>query len=148
MIKKLLWQLFPFLAFVVVVLLFTLAYMRWGQWKFLSAYNWRGIMSNASLIAVPAFGMTMIIIAGGIDLSAGTALTLCGTVLAVMLKVLPDSTNFAVWVSIALVLMVSTGVLCGLINGLLISMTNVVPFIVTLGTMTIFLGIGQILSNE
>ena len=148
MIKKLLWQLFPFLAFVVVVLLFTLADMRWGQGKFLSAYNWRGIMSNASLIAVPAFGMTMIIIAGGIDLSAGTALTLCGTVLAVMLKVLPDSTNFAVWVSIALVLMVSTGVLCGLINGLLISMTNVVPFIVTLGTMTIFLGIGQILAKE
>ena len=40
------------------------------------------------------------------------------------------------------------GCLCGLINGIIISLTKVVPFIVTLGTMTIFLGVGQIVSKE
>ena len=41
-----------------------------------------------------------------------------------------------------------TGCACGLLNGTLISATKVVPFIVTLGTMTIFLGVGQIIANE
>jgi ribose/xylose/arabinose/galactoside ABC-type transport system permease subunit len=44
--------------------------------------------------------------------------------------------------------MVLTGCICGLVNGTLISATKVVPFIVTLGTMTIFLGVGQILASE
>ena len=48
----------------------------------------------------------------------------------------------------ALMLMLLTGCLCGFANGVMISATKVVPFIVTLGTMTIFLGIGQIISGE
>jgi len=102
--------------------------------------------------------MTLIIISGGIDLSAGTALTLCGTVLALMLKHAPSAapeTLFATeavpylqWITLALGGMVLTGCLCGLVNGILISATKVVPFIVTLGTMTIYLGIGQILAKE
>jgi ribose/xylose/arabinose/galactoside ABC-type transport system permease subunit len=93
------------------------------------------------LIAVPAFGMTLIIISGGIDLSAGTALTLSGTALALSLKAGDPILD-------ALMLMLLTGCLCGLANGVMISATKVVPFIVTLGTMTIFLGIGQIISGE
>ncbi len=111
----------------------------------------RVIMSSAALIAVPAFGMTIIIIAAGIDLSAGTALTLCGTVLALQLKhsqLGAADPGFATTMIIALAAMVLTGCLCGLINGTLISATKVVPFIVTLGTMTIFLGIGQIIASE
>jgi ribose/xylose/arabinose/galactoside ABC-type transport system permease subunit len=95
--------------------------------------------------------MTIIIIAAGIDLSAGTALTLCGTVLALQLKhssVTTDDAGFASTMAIALLAMVLTGCLCGLVNGTLISATKVVPFIVTLGTMTIFLGIGQIIASE
>ena len=148
MLKKLFWQLGPFVALLVIVLLFWAADSVWGQGRFLSFRNSRVIMSSAALIAVPAFGMTIIIISGGIDLSAGTALTLCGTVLAVILKNYTTEANFALWVAMALGGMVLTGCLCGFINGLLISATKVVPFIVTLGTMTIYLGIGQILANE
>ena len=85
--------------------------------------------------------MTLIIISGGIDLSAGTALTLSGTALALSLKAGDPIMN-------AFMLMLLTGCLCGLANGVMISATKVVPFIVTLGTMTIFLGIGQIISGE
>ncbi len=95
--------------------------------------------------------MTIIIIAAGIDLSAGTAVTLCGTVLATQLKyssVAADEPGFALFMTQAVFLTVLTGCLCGMLNGALISLTKVVPFIVTLGTMTIFLGIGQIIAKE
>ena len=141
MVKKLLWQLGPLVALFVIMLLFTVADGFWGEGYFMSARNLRVISSSAALIAVPAFGMTLIIISGGIDLSAGTALTLSGTALALSLKAGDPTLN-------ALMLMLLTGCLCGLANGLMISATKVVPFIVTLGTMTIFLGIGQIISGE
>ncbi len=141
MVKKLLWQLGPLVALFVIMLLFTVADSIWGEGYFMSARNLRVISSSAALIAVPAFGMTLIIISGGIDLSAGTALTLSGTALALSLKAGDPIQN-------ALMLMLLTGCLCGLANGVMISATKVVPFIVTLGTMTIFLGIGQIISGE
>lgn len=141
MVKKLIWQLGPLAALFVIMFLFTLADSAWGEGRFMSARNLRVISSSAALIAVPAFGMTLIIISGGIDLSAGTALTLSGTALALSLKA-GDPIHYA------FMLMIFTGCLCGLANGLMISATKVVPFIVTLGTMTIFLGIGQIISDE
>ncbi len=144
-------QLGPLLALVFIVGLFTIADMVWGEGFFLSWYNTRVITNSAALIAVPAFGMTIIIIAAGIDLSAGTSLTLSGTVLALLLKqsdVGASDPGFASKMLVALLAMIGTGCLCGLINGVLISATKVVPFIVTLGTMTIFLGVGQILASE
>lgn len=158
MLIKLLWKLGPLLALLGILMFFWIADSAWGQGQFISARNFRVMMSSAALIAVPAFGMTIIIISGGIDLSAGTALTLCGTVLALMLKSAPaaapetlfaaDSMQFTMWMILTLLLMTLTGAGCGLVNGTLISATKVVPFIVTLGTMTIYLGIGQILSEE
>ena len=164
MLKKLLWQLGPLFALFAILLFFTtaeffwVADQYWEELRFVSARNVRVMMSSASLIAVPALGMTIIIVAGGIDLSAGTALTLCGTVLALMLKhaptAAPDSLfgegamQFTLWMITALFAMTLTGAICGAINGTMISATKVVPFIVTLGTMTIYLGIGQILASE
>lgn len=144
-------QLGPIFALAMILFLFAAADSQWGSGYFLSARNFRVMLNSAALIAVPALGMTIIIIAAGIDLSAGTALTLCGTVLATQLKfsTLPASEPGFVMIMLwALFLTVLTGCLCGLVNGLLISVTRVVPFIVTLGTMTIFLGIGQIIANN
>lgn len=149
--KRILFQLGPLIALVVIGVLFTIADQVWSDGYFLSIRNMRVMMNSAALVAVPALGMTIIIIAAGIDLSAGTALTLCGTVLALQLKnseVTAAEPQFAVTMIVALMLTVLTGCLCGLINGVLISATKVVPFIVTLGTMTIFLGIGQIIASE
>ncbi len=144
-------QLGPLAALLVIVLVFAGADQIWGSGSFLSWRNLRVLSSSAALIAVPALGMTMIIIAGGIDLSAGTALTLCGTVLATALKYSSATVGqpgFETAVAFAVGLTILTGCLCGLVNGLIISATGVVPFIVTLGTMTIFLGIGQIIAKE
>lgn len=149
-------QLGPIVALLVIVSFFAIAdyvnaLSNSREANFASWRNVRVLSNSASLIAVPALGMTMIIIAGGIDLSAGTALTLCGTVLVKLLAT-QSATNadpgFAMAVCWAVAITMLTGGLCGLINGAIISATQVVPFIVTLGTMTIFLGIGQIISKQ
>ncbi|MCG8653561.1 MAG: hypothetical protein MI861_27235, partial [Pirellulales bacterium] len=151
-IKRLLQsQLGPLFALLLIILFFAAADRIWSGGHFLSIRNARVMLDATALIAVPALGMTIIIIAAGIDLSAGTALTLCGTVLALQLKnsELNNQDEGFWWVmTCALAATVLTGCLCGLANGVLISVTKVVPFVVTLGTMTIFLGIGQILADE
>ncbi len=144
-------QLGPMLALVVIIVLFAIAEGALGQGVFVSARNARVILSSTALVAVPALGMTIIIIAAGIDLSAGTALTLCGTVLASCFKfseVTSGESGFAFYVTMYLGLTVLVGCFCGAVNGGLIAATRVVPFIVTLGTMTIFLGVGQIVADE
>jgi ribose transport system permease protein len=144
-------QLGPLVALIFIVLLFGIAEHERGNGTFFSVRNLRVVMNSAALIAVPALGMTIIIIAAGIDLSAGTTLTLCGTVLATQLKnsaVAAHDPAFGLTMATALLIMLLTGCVCGLVNGILISATKVVPFIVTLGTMTIFLGIGQIIAKE
>lgn len=135
-----LWQalqsLEPLLALLMVTLGFALADQVWGQGRFSELRNFRVVLVQAAPVAVAALGMTLIIISGGIDLSAGTASMLCATVLAAML-----SSDYSISVAISCALL--TGAVCGLINGLLIGLLHIPPFIVTLGTMTIFLGFAK-----
>ena len=141
----------PSLALLAIVALFAVLDWQFGSGAFFSARNARVIFNSSALVVVPALGMTMIIIAGGIDLSAGTALTLSGTAMAIAFRdftVPVDQPGAATWIVLALALGLFVGVLCGLLNGLIISMAEMVPFIVTLGTMTIFLGVGQVIADE
>lgn len=132
----------PFLALGAVFTFFAIAdRIMSDEPTFATVRNLQAISVNIAPIAVAGLGMTVIIIAGGIDLSAGTALAMCATVLALCLRedVSPG---------IAVLLTVLAGCLAGALNGALISGLRVVPFIVTLGTMQIFLGIGKILADE
>ncbi|KAA5544441.1 ABC transporter permease [Roseiconus nitratireducens] len=141
----------PALALIAIVLLFTIADNAFGSGSFFSGRNARVIINSAALVAVPALGMTLIIIAGGIDLSAGTALTLSGTALAIAFRdytIDAQAAGAGTWIALALLGGLGVGVLCGLLNGIIISVTEMVPFIVTLGTMTIFLGLGQVIADE
>jgi ribose/xylose/arabinose/galactoside ABC-type transport system permease subunit len=99
------------------------------------------ILRDSSQVGVAALGMTLIIIAGGIDLSAGTAMALCATVTAWFFR---EGHPAAVAIALGL----ATGCAAGLLNGALIGALRVVPFIITLGTMTIFLGSGLILAED
>lgn len=132
----------PLLALGVVVFIFAAA-EAWqpGPARFLTAVNVRTIAVQTSTVAVAALGMTIVIIAGGIDLSAGTALALCATVLAYGLR-----ENYGTAAAIALG--IGAGCAAGMVNGLLISALRVVPFIVTLGTMTVWLGLAKLISGE
>jgi len=132
----------PLLALIFVVVVFATAdALKDDGGRFLTQRNFRVVLAQTSTVAVAALGMTLIIISGGIDLSAGTATALTATVLAFALREgygpLP-----------AVALGVLTGALCGFVNGALISLLGMVPFIVTLGTMTVLLGIAKILADE
>ena len=132
----------PLIALFAVLLVFSIADgLQEGGGTFLTLRNTRVILAQTSVIAVASLGMTLIIISGGIDLSAGTGLVLSATVLAWSLD-----NGQSVYVALGLCLLV--GCLCGMLNGILISTLQVVPFIVTLGTMTIFLGVAKYMADE
>ena len=126
----------PLLALLLVTVGFAIADQVWGQGRFSELRNFRVVLVQAAPVAVAALGMTLIIISGGIDLSAGTASMLCATVLAAML-----SNDYSITAAVICALL--AGALCGLVNGLLIGLLSIPPFIVTLGTMTIFLGVAK-----
>jgi ribose/xylose/arabinose/galactoside ABC-type transport system permease subunit len=137
---RLLRSLGPLLALAIVVLGFAIADKIVGQGRFSEMRNVRVVLVLTAPVAVAALGMTLVIIAGGIDLSAGTAAMLCTTVLACSL-------NQGHSVTLAVLLTLGVGATCGLTNGLLIGILRIPPFIVTLGTMTIFLGIAKRLAQ-
>jgi ribose/xylose/arabinose/galactoside ABC-type transport system permease subunit len=114
--------------------------------KFLQRANIDIILKNSSWTAIMAVGATAVIIAAGIDLSIGAIYCLAAVSGAMFLRWLgpsgPHPDTSAIWVVPAGILMtMAVGTLCGLANGLMVVGLRVHPFIVTLGTMSIFRGI-------
>ena len=190
----------PLLALVTVMLLFCVAdqAINGDKATFHTARSMRTVAAQTATVAVAALGMTVIIIAGGIDLSVGMAIALCATVLAWSLKedvalllvhgdnvagatqrlkaaqtefgraptdgdlqsvverrtghlerVQLASKTWTPWTPwLALLLTLGCGSMCGLLNGALVSYLGLVPFIVTLGTMQVYLGIAKKVAAE
>jgi ribose/xylose/arabinose/galactoside ABC-type transport system permease subunit len=146
----------PFLGLLATVLLF--AYLTRESGSFMTVYNWRTISVQTVIVATAALGMTVVMIAGGIDLSVGSivALVCVGVALAVrgsqvsLPGLLGGGTLTIPPVSLlaAMVGGVVLGGLCGLVNGGLITGLGVVPFIITLGTMKVYRGLAKWLSNS
>ena len=77
----------PLVALVFVVGVFTIAdNLQADGGRFATLRNAQNVLVQSATVAVAALGMTMIIISGGIDLSAGTTMALCATVLAWFLR--------------------------------------------------------------
>ncbi len=126
-----------FIALALVVLLFGLV----GGPRFLSADNLELMARHAAVVCVAAYGMTMVIASGGIDLSVGSMVALSTVVTALLL----DSGVPPAGALAGAVLVCAT---FGAVNGLLITRLRVVPFIVTLGTMLLIRGAAKGLANE
>lgn len=108
---------------------------------FVSPGNLELMARQAAIVCLAAFGMTMVIVAGGIDLSVGSVVALATVVVAQSLRA-----DLGPW--LAVVVAVIAGALCGLVNGALITALRVVPFIVTLGTMLVVRGAAKGLADE
>jgi ribose transport system permease protein len=101
-----------------------------------------GLMARqTAIVGMAALGMTMVIVAGGIDLSVGSVIALSTVVVALLLKANQRPI-------VAALGGIAAGALCGLLNGILITRLKVVPFIVTLGTMLIVRGAAKGLADE
>jgi ribose transport system permease protein len=133
-LQKALNVLGPFIGLVFVIAIFAL--IPEVQGRFLRIGNFKSVATQSVIVALGALGMTLIIISGGIDLSAASNIALSSVITAYAI-------NAGATPLPALVLGVLTGGLVGLFNGALVTRLRLVPFIVTLGTMGIARGMAK-----
>ncbi|MBN1996160.1 ABC transporter permease [candidate division KSB1 bacterium] len=100
------------------------------------------IMQQSVIVGIAALGMTMVIITGGIDLSAGSNIAMSSVVIALLLDRLGIPPIYAAFTGIL------SGLFWGFVNGMLITRLRLVPFIVTLGTLLIVRGAAKGLANN
>jgi ribose transport system permease protein len=110
--------------------------------NFLSAYNLQNTLQWTSLYAIISIGVAFVIMTGGIDLSIGSVVGLCGTLLAVLLR----KHEWPVPAALAAVLAVSLAI--GFFHGLLITKVRLKPFIVTLCGLLLYRGLARYITND
>lgn len=122
-------KLGPFIGLLVITII--LAVM---SPNFLTLNNILNVLRQVSINALIAFGMTFVILTGGIDLSVGAILALSGALTAGLMTNGMDPI-------LAILVGLLAGAVMGMVNGLLVAKGKVAPFIATLATMTIFRGL-------
>lgn len=127
--KKELGILGPIIALIVLMVFVTIL-----NPSFIKPSNLLNLLRQVSINALIAFGMSFVILTGGIDLSVGSVLALTSALFAGMLGM-----GVPTFISIPLALII--GLVLGGINGVLVTRFSMAPFIATLATMTIFRGL-------
>ena len=102
---------------------------------FLAGDNMLDLAQQISVNAIIAFGMTLTILIGGIDLSVGALLALVGTTTVYVLSQAAPETEHLGVLLLALAAGISVAAVCGLLNGWCAARTPIPPFIITLATM-------------
>ncbi len=108
--------------------------MRFLSPHFLTTTNLLNILQQISIVSVVAVGMTFVILSGGIDLSVGSIVAFTGLIMAILMK----EVGWPVWPTMGIGLL--AGCFLGMVNGLLVSLVRLPPFIATLGMMSIARG--------
>jgi len=126
---------------VVIVVLFSLA----AGGKFLSTSNFSLISQNIAVWAVLGVGMTFVIITSGIDLSIGSVLVFSSVVAAKTMEAVGgDGWGVA---ALGILVALATGTAWGLLNGFLVAKAKIPALIVTLGSLSVALGLAQVLTG-
>ncbi|WP_261064793.1 ABC transporter permease subunit [Streptococcus mitis] len=124
----------------VIALIILMAVITIINSNFLTANNLLNLLLQVTSNALIAFGMTFVILTGGIDLSIGSILALSSALTAGLL-------GSGMPVTLAILISLILGCILGMMNGLLISYGKLALFIVTLATMTIFRGATLVYTN-
>jgi ribose transport system permease protein len=129
----------PFLGLLVVIALFSIP----GETRefFLTYHNFKTIFTQTVIVAIGALGMTLIIVSGGIDLSVGSSIALSSVVGALLIQKGWGAPG-------AVVAVIVSGGLIGLLNGSAIAGLRVTPFIITLGTLGVWRGSAKMLASN
>lgn len=122
-------KLGPFLGLIILVAIVSIL-----NPAFLEPINILNLLRQISINALIAFGMTFVILTGGIDLSVGAILALSSALTAGFIVSGMDPI-------LAIIVGSIIGAILGMVNGLLITKGKMAPFIATLATMTIFRGL-------
>ena len=130
------WDKFITFAAVIVLFIFFSIVAK----NFFTARSVLSLLLQTSAVTIMGIGVTFTIITGGIDLSIGSVIALSGTV-AVMAAI----AGVPIWLSMIIGLLV--GVVCGFLNGLMITRLKLPPFIATLGMMMVARGVALTITN-
>jgi ribose transport system permease protein len=126
---------------MVIILLIVMAFFAINNPRFATVDNMLTILTAAAPFAFIALGQTLVILTGGIDLSVGSVIAVGAMAAAWTAKFM----EAPLWV-VALV-SILVGVICGSINGLVVSRLNVPPFVATLGMMTLASGFAYVIGG-
>lgn len=103
--------------------------------SFYTKYNILDMLNSAAIIEILSFGVTMVIICGGIDFSIGSMMSLSGIIVIKLMNDMP--------IGFAIIIALVCGALVGFINGFLVVHEKTEPFIVTLGMGMLLKGVAQ-----
>ncbi|RVB60353.1 ABC transporter permease, partial [Mesorhizobium sp. M7A.F.Ca.CA.002.03.2.1] len=134
-----------FIALIAVLIFFSIAAP-----NFLSTANLILMSKHVALNAFLAMGMTFVIITGGIDLSVGSIVGLCGMVAGyLVLNGIDLQIGYTIYFNVFEIALITlaVGILIGAVNGLLITRLNVAPFIATLGVLYVARGLALLSSD-
>lgn len=142
-------------SIAIYLLLLVLFFALITEGRFIEERNLVNILLQSAINTILAVGMTLVIITGGIDLSVGSVLALCGLVgtdimvngLVLGGRTLVPKPNPVLGIPMAMLVSCTLGVVIGWWNGWLIARWNIAPFIVTLATMTIARGTAFVYSD-
>lgn len=126
-------------AFILIVVVLTIATAATGRPSYLSPANIANLLEQASLVAILAIFMTVVLLSGNFDLSVASTSALSAAVLLLLI----DQYGFA----LAFVAALTAGVSVGAFNGLIVYYVGINAFIVTLGTLTGVRGLVLILTD-
>jgi len=123
-------------AFILMCIIFIALSADFASWA-----NIKNIMRTLSVVGVVAIGETLVLLAGGVDISVGSVAAMAG----VVASMLWGAKTMNIWVCAGGGLL--AGSLVGLINGLVITQLKINPLITTLGTFSIVRGLSFALTN-
>jgi ribose transport system permease protein len=125
-------------------------YLTFATPYFLTAGNLANVTRQSSITAILAVGQTFVILTGGIDLSVGAIAALAGSVSAVLMTQRFEVAGMAIgpidfWLGFPIAL--GVGMLCGMLNGFIITKGRIPDFIATLGTMVTLRGVALLVTG-
>lgn len=139
--NKLVRELLPFGSLILVIAFLSL----WQPDSFITVDNFLNVLRRSSVYGIIALGMTFVIISGGIDLSVGSLLALCGMFSAGLMIWLGGPEPGVGVMVLGTVAGLVTGAVGGTVSGVLITRLKLQPFIATLGTMSLYRGIALVM---
>lgn len=130
------------ISLVIVMIVIALFVQIRSDGNFLTGENINDMLMETAVLAICAVGMMCVMVTGGIDLSIGAIMALGAMVGGTVLKGNQDLPNIVI-----VLISIGVGIVCGFINGTLVSRLRIIPIIATLGTMNIFRGVTYLVAN-
>ena len=141
-------KVFRFFGPVIGLIFVYAIFLVFAPSAFSSLYNTKNILTQAVIIGIAALGMTLVIISGGIDLSAGSQIALATVLIAVLINWW-GGPGVGILIPLAAAAAAILGcTLVGMLNGLMVAGLRIVPFIATLGMMQIARGVAKGIAGQ